>query len=83
MLKCLEVHNLEKVWHDIDDRPHNRHFTGNKTTHKFMCIGFYWLTLFKYSHAYAFKCLICQMCVDWDKKSTTPLQPITLEEPFQ
>ena len=74
---------MERVLKDLEDGPTNGHYAGDTTTHKIMWAKYYWPTLFKDAHVYARKCLVCQICVGCDRKSTTPLHPIVVEEPFQ
>jgi len=50
-LRCLEVHESEKVFQDLHDRPTRVHSVGNTTAQKFMRASFYWLTLFEDAHA--------------------------------
>jgi hypothetical protein len=38
--------------------------------------------MFKYSHAYAKKCEVCQKLVGREKKPAFPLQPISVDNPF-
>jgi hypothetical protein len=45
--------------------------------------GYYWPTLFKDSHAYAWKCQECQKAAGRERKPAFPLQPVTIECPFQ
>lgn len=82
LLGCLEAQDSEKVLRNLHDGPVKGHFTGDTTMHKVMQAGFYWPTLFKYDHAYAHKCLVCQKSVGQGKKSVAPLQPIIVEEQF-
>jgi hypothetical protein len=56
---------------------------GETPTHKILREGYYWLTLFKYSHAYARRCQEFQKSVGREKKLTFPLQPVSIECPFQ
>lgn len=79
----MEARESEKVLCDIHDGPVEGHFSGNTTVQKFMWASLYWLTLFKYSHAYASKCMVYQKCAGRGKKLVAPLQPIAMEEPFQ
>lgn len=80
---CLEAHDSEKLLRDLHDGPARGHFTSNTKMDKVMWDGLYWLTLFIDSHAYASKSPVYQRCVDKNKKSFAPLQPIAMEEPFQ
>eukprot|EP00253_Pinus_taeda_P025193 PITA_25193 len=50
---------------------------------KVMQVGFYWPTLFKDAHDYVWKSSICQKHAGREARSSTPLQPIAIEEPFQ
>jgi hypothetical protein len=59
------------------------HYGGDTTSHKILRVGYYWPTLFKYSHAYARKCQQCQKSVGREKKVSFPLQPVIIECPFQ
>lgn len=82
-LRCLEARDSEKVFHDLHDGPARRYFESNTKLHKVIQTSFYLPTLFIDSHAYPYKCLICQRFARGNKKSVAPLQPIVVEEPFQ
>lgn len=59
------------------------HYGGETTTYKFMRDGYYCLTLFKYSHTYVHKFPSYQRFVSHDRKSPSPLLPVSIQEPFQ
>jgi hypothetical protein len=59
------------------------HFGGDTTAHKVLRAGYYWPTLFKYAHTMSRKCIICQKAAGWVKKAAFPLQPVTVDAPFQ
>jgi len=59
------------------------HFGGDTTTHKVIRYGYYWPTLFKYAHTLSHKCIICQKDAGWVKNVAFPLQPVTVDAPFQ
>lgn len=83
LLRCMEVHDSKKLLRDLHNGLAGGHFAGNTTTHKVMRAWFYWPTLLRYAHSYAYKCPICQRWNNINKKSATPRQPIAVEEPFQ
>jgi hypothetical protein len=56
---------------------------GDTTAHKVLRVGYYWPTLFKDAHALCRKCIICQKVVGRVKKATFPLQPVSVDSPFQ
>jgi hypothetical protein len=82
-LKCLENDDVDKVLSELHDGLVGGNFRGDTTTHKILRVGYYWPTLFKYSHAYARKCHECQKSVGKEKKHAFPLQPVIIERPFQ
>ena len=53
------------------------------TAHKTLTVGYYWPTLFKDAHAYAQKCQICQVNAGMEIRPTFPLQPVTVQNPFE
>ena len=59
------------------------HFGGETTVHKILRAGYYWPTLFRDSYAFVRKCQECQLVVGRVKKHSFPLQPISVERPFQ
>jgi hypothetical protein len=78
-LRCLEKEDVDKVLSELHDGPVGGHFGGDTTTHKILRDGYYWPTLFKYSHAYARKCQECQRATGKEKKHVFPLQPVIIE----
>lgn len=83
LLRCLEPRDTKWLLKYLHDGPIGGHFISDTNFHKVMRASYYWLTLFKDAHTYAFKCPICQRCARRDQKSSTPLLPIVAEEPFQ
>ena len=59
------------------------HFGEDTTAHKVIRAGYYSPSLFKYSHTLARKCIICQKVAGRVKKVVFPLQPVTVDTPFQ
>ena len=58
-------------------------FQGDTTAHKILRDGYYWSTLFKYSHAHVRKCDTCQRCIRRQAKVAGPLKPVIIIEPFE
>jgi hypothetical protein len=73
LLRCLEKEDVDKVLVDLHDGPTRGKFGVDNTTHKILRDGYYWPTLFKYSHAYARKCQEFQRVVGKEKKNVFPL----------
>ena len=53
------------------------------TAHKVLRVGYYWPTLFKDAHAYAWKCQIFQVNVGRERKPTFQLHPVMVQNPFE
>jgi hypothetical protein len=53
------------------------------TSHKILRVVYYWPTLFKDAHTYARNCKTCQISIGREKRTTTPLQPVTISRPFE
>jgi hypothetical protein len=83
LLRCLEQEESEKVLAELHSGNAGGHFGGETTTHKVLRVGYYWPTLFKYAHAIARKCTICQKAAGRVKKVAFPLQLVTIDAPFQ
>eukprot|EP00253_Pinus_taeda_P003077 PITA_03077 len=82
LLRCLEESEAKKVLQELHDGPASGHYAGDATAHKILCTGYYWPTLFKDSHNYRRKCQVCQTATGRQKKSSLPLQPVNIEQPF-
>ena len=59
------------------------HFSGKTTAHKVLRASYYWPTLFKDAHAHARKFEICQVNAGRERRHAFPLQPVTIENPFE
>ena len=79
----LKKDNAEHSLIELHDGPKGVHFTGETTAHKVLRAGYYWPTLFRYAHAHACKCEICQVNAGREKRLAFPLQPVTIENPFE
>jgi hypothetical protein len=83
LMHCLEKEESEKVLSELHAGESDGHFDGDTTAHKVIRDGYYWPTLFRDSHALCRKCIICQKAEGRVKKATFPLQPVTVDYPFQ
>jgi hypothetical protein len=80
---CLEKEESKRVLAELHANKASSHFGGDTTTHKVLSVGYYWPILFKDAHTLSRKCVIFQNVAGWVKKATFPLQPITIDAPFQ
>ena len=63
--------------------PAGGNFSGETATQKVSRARYCWPTLFKYAYKFVIKCDPCQRCASKLKKPTFPLQPVTVQYPFQ
>ena len=54
-LRCLEKPEAQKVLQKLHDGPAGGNFGANTIAHKIIHVGYYWPTLFKYTHEYVRK----------------------------
>ena len=59
------------------------HLYLKATTNKILRVGYYWPTLFKDAHAHAWDFKVWKMSIGRETKFSSPLQPITINQPFQ
>ena len=59
-LRCLEREDAAKVVKEFHDGSVGGHFSRDTTIDKILRAGYYWMTMFKYAHAYFRKCDTCQ-----------------------
>ena len=82
-MRCLEKDEAEKVLLELHAGEAGGHFGGDTTTHKVLRVGYYWPTLFKDAHALCRKCVICRKASGRIQKHAFPLQPVSVDSPFQ
>jgi hypothetical protein len=82
-MRCLEKDEVEKVLLELHAGEAGGHFSGDTTTHKVLRAGYYWPTLFRDAHALCRKCIICQKASGRLQKPSFPLQPVSVDSPFQ
>jgi hypothetical protein len=83
LMRCLEKEEAEKVLSELHAGEVSGHFGGDTTSHKVLRVGYYCPTLFKDFHALCRKCIIFQKVAGQVKKAAFPLQPVTVDSPFQ
>jgi hypothetical protein len=82
-MHCLEKDEAKRVLLELHAGEAGGHFGGNTTAHKVLRAGYYWPTLFRDTHALCRKCIICQKSSGKLQKPTFPLQPVSVDSPFQ
>ena len=83
LLRFLEKDDAKHILIELHDGPASSYFSRETTAHKFLRVGYYWTILFKDAHAHARKCQICQVHVGKERRPAFPIQPITIENPFE
>jgi ribonuclease HI/transposase InsO family protein len=83
LMRCLEKDEAEKVLLELHAGEAGGHFGGDTTAHKVLRVGYYWPTLFKDAHVLCRKCIICQKASGRLQKPAFPLQPVSVDSPFQ
>jgi hypothetical protein len=83
LMRCLEKDEAEKVLLELHAREAGGHFGEDTTAHKVLRADYYRPTLFKDAHALCRKCVICQKTSGRIHKLAFPLQPISVDSPFQ
>ena len=83
LVRCLEKYDARHILIELHDGLVGGHFSKETIKHKVLRAGYYWPTLFKDTHAHARKCQICQVNVGRERTYAFPLQPITIENPFE
>jgi hypothetical protein len=83
LMRCLEKDEAENVLLELHAGEAGGHFGGDTTAHKVLRAGYYWPTLFRDSHALYRKCIICQKASGRLQKPVFPLQPVSVDSPFQ
>jgi hypothetical protein len=83
LMRCLEKDEAEKVLLELHAGEAGGHFGGDTTAHKVLRAGYYWPTLFRDAHALCRKCIICQKASGRLQKPAFPLQPVSVDSPFQ
>ena len=83
LLRCLEKDDVEHILTELHDGSVGGHFSRETTAHKVLRAGYYWPTMFKDTHAHAWKFQMRQVNVGREKRPAFPLHPVTIESPFK
>ena len=83
LLICLEKDDAEHILTRLHDGLTGGHFSRETTAYKVFREGYYCPTLFKDAHAHGCTCQICEVNVGRERRSTFPLHPVTIENPFE
>jgi hypothetical protein len=83
LMHCLEKDEAGKVLLELHAGEAGGHFGGDTTSHKVLRAGYYWPMLSRDTHALCRKCIIYQKASGWLQKLAFPLQPISVDSPFQ
>ena len=59
LCKCILQHEREYIMRDVHQGLVGGNYARKATTHKIMCIGFWWLTIFHNTKYYCNSCDIC------------------------
>eukprot|EP00253_Pinus_taeda_P015411 PITA_15411 len=71
-----------QTYEELQDGLAGGNYVGDATAHKILRAGYYWPTLFKDSHSYVRKFQVCQTTAGRQKRSSMPLQPVNIKQPF-
>lgn len=83
LLRFLEREESQKVISSLHEGPVGGHFGAEVTAHKILKEIYYWATLFRDVYSHVRKCVECQKLVEKEKRLAFPLQPVSVETPFQ
>ena len=80
--RCVPEGEQSKILQECHASPYGGHFAGDKTTHKILQSGFYWLTIFKDYFEWVKLCDQCQRMGNISKRHEMPLQGILVVQLF-
>jgi hypothetical protein len=82
-MRCLEKEEAKNLLSKLHAGEVSGHFGGDIAAQKVIRDGYYWPNFFKGTHVLCCKCIIYQKATGQVKKAAFPLQPITVDSPFQ
>ena len=80
--RCVPEGEQSKILKEFHSSPYGGHFAGDKTAHKILQSGFYWLTIFKDCFEWVKLCDQCQRMGNISKRHEMPLQGILVVQLF-
>ena len=83
LLKFFTENDAEKIKHEFHEGECGGHLYWKSIANKILRAGYYWPTLFQDVHKMITVCHKCQFFEGKRKLIPLPLQPITVEAPFQ
>ena len=83
LLKCLEKDDVQKVLNDLHDGPVGGHYGAKTTAQKKLLYSYYWPTLSKDAHVYAWNWKVFQTVAGRETWPSILLKPIAISQPFQ
>jgi hypothetical protein len=82
LLRCVDENMAQELMREFHEGICGGHFVRTATSHEIIRAGFYWPSIFRDSYATIRKCVSSQQFSGKMKRSTMPLQPIIVENPF-
>jgi hypothetical protein len=82
LLRCVDEIKYGELMKEFHKGICGGNFVLTTTAHKIIRVVFYWPSIFKDSYATIRKCVSCQKFPWKMKRSTMPLKPISVEQPF-
>ena len=80
--RCVPENEQGKILQECHASPYGGHFAGNKTAHKILQSGFYWLTIFNDCFEWMKLCDHCQRMGNISIRHEIPLHGILVVQIF-
>lgn len=77
-LRCLDEDDTNHESKEMQNSLLGGHYGRETISHKILRARYYWLVVFRNSHAYAHKCKACQTATGRERKPVVPLRPIMI-----
>ena len=81
--RCVRKDEIRDILKACHDEPCGGHFSDKRTTYKILSLGYYWLSIFKYSKEYVRSYDNYQRVGKPGPSNEMPLQTQVLIEPFE
>ena len=80
--RCMSESEQGRILYECHASPYGGHFSGYKTTHKILQLGFYWPSIFKDCFEWVKLCDQCQRMGSISTRHEMPLQGILVVQLF-
>ena len=80
--RCVPENEQGKIMNECHASPYEGHFSGERTAHKILQSGFYWLTIFKNCDEWVKLCDRCQKIGNISSRNEMPLRGIMVVQIF-